>query len=142
MFTSLAGILALDITGKGVIHNALLEAFTIHARGLLKFLYPENPKSDDVIAEDFFPIALEWKKARPKKTKILKKAHERVGKEVAHLTYARQDVTPEKKPWPFLEILRDMEVSFKKFLQIVPEEFLGKRWEKEMGWIRKLRETT
>jgi hypothetical protein len=43
------------LIGQGIIGNALLESFTIHARALLDFLYPENPWPDDVIAEDFFP---------------------------------------------------------------------------------------
>ena len=39
MLWSLAKILATDNKGKGVIHNALLESFLIHARILIEFLY-------------------------------------------------------------------------------------------------------
>ena len=142
MLTSSARGLASGITGKGVIHNALLEAFTIHARVLLKFLYDENPRADDVVADDFFPTSQEWKEVRPKMTEILEKVHRRVGKEVAHLTYARQDVTPETKGWHYLQILNDIEVSFNEFLRIVPEELLGPRWENEREQIRKMRKNT
>ena len=142
MFKSLAKDLASGITGKGVIHNALLESFTIHARGLLKFLYAGDHKPDDVLADDFFPTSLKWKKVRPKMTKLLKTVRRRVAKEVAHLTYARLDVTPETKPWRFLQIADDMEVSFNEFLRIVPMEFLGERWESKKEWIKKMRETT
>ena len=38
MLWSLANILASDNQGKGVIHNALLESFLIHARILIEFL--------------------------------------------------------------------------------------------------------
>ena len=142
MFTTLARGMASGITGKGVIHNALLESFTIHARVLLKFLYDEDPKPDDVIADDFFPTSQKWKEVRPKMTEILEKVFWRVGKEVAHLTYARQDVTPETKGWHYLQILNDIEVSFKEFLRIVPMEFLGQRWENEKEQIRKMRKNT
>lgn len=142
MFTSLARGMASGITGKGVIHNALLESFTIHARVLLDFLYAKKPQPDDVIADDFFPTSQEWKEVRPKKTEVLEKVHKRVGKEVAHLTYARQDVTPEMKPWSYLQILHDIEVSFNEFLRIVPMEFLGERWENEKERIRKMRKDT
>ncbi len=142
MFTSLARGMASGIAGEGVINNALLEAFTIHARALLKFLYGQNPRADDVIADDFFPTSLEWKKVRPKMTKLLETVRTRVGKEVAHLTYARLDVNPETKPWRFLQILHDIDVSFKEFLRIVPMELLGKRWESDKEWIRKMRKNT
>ena len=134
--------MASGIAGEGVINNAFIESFTIHARGLLYFLYAGNPKSDDVIVDDFFPTSLKWKKARPGKTKILKKVHKRVAKEVAHLTYDRQDVTPEMKGWPFLQIAKDIKVALNEFLRIVPEELLGPRWENEREQIRKMRKNT
>ena len=142
MLTSLAKHMASGITGEGFINNAFLESFTIHARGLLYFLYDEKPKPDDVIADDFFPTSQKWKEARPEKTEVLEKVHKRVGKEVAHLTYARQDVTPEMKKWPFLQIANDIKVSFNEFLRIVPEELLGLRWKNEKEQIRKMRKNT
>jgi len=131
MLTSSARGLASGITGVGVLRNALLEAFTIHARVLLKFLYDENPRADDVIADDFFPTSQEWKEVRPEMTEILEPIYGRVGKEVAHLTYDRQYVTDEAKQWQYLQILHDIEVSFNEFLRIVPMELLGERWENE-----------
>ena len=142
MLTSLARGMASGIAGESVINNAFIESFTIHARRLLYFLYAGNPKSDDVIADDFFPTSLKWKKARPGKTKILKKVHRRVAKEVAHLTYDRQYVTPEMKKWPFLQIARDIEVSFNEFLRIVPMELLGERWDNKREQIREMRKNT
>jgi len=142
MLMEMANFLASGRTDDVRIKNSFIESFTIHARGLLKFLYGLSPKPDDVIANDFFPTSLEWKKVRPKMTKLLKKVPKRVGKEVAHLTYARQDVTPETKLWEYHQIAHDMEVRFNEFLQIVPEDLLGERWENEKEWIRKLRKTT
>jgi len=51
-----------------------------------------------------------------------------VGKEVAHLTYARQDVTPETKPWPFVEIVTEVNSIFSKFFDLIPHDLLGPRW--------------
>lgn len=128
MFISLANGLASGISGQGVINNALLESFTIHARLLLDFLYTEKPQKDDVIAQDFFDDPSIWHQVRPLKSEVLRKVHRRVAKEVAHLTYARQDVTPETKPWPFVEIANEVNEVFSKFLSAAPKELLGPRW--------------
>lgn len=129
MFKSLAYGLASGISGQGVINNALLESFTIHARILLDFLYAEQPKKDDVIAEDFFDDPKQWLNVRSKKSEKVKFVHKRVGKEIAHLTYARQDVTPETKPWPFIEIANEVNDVFTCFLHLIPLERLGSRWD-------------
>jgi hypothetical protein len=52
----------------------------------------------------------------------------RLAKGVAHLPYARQDVTPETKPWPFVEIANEVNEVFSKFLSAVPNEILGPIW--------------
>src|SRR6476620_6674648 len=99
MFISLANGLASGIFGEGPIVNALLESFVIHVRAIMDFLYAEIPQSDDVIAEDVFASPEEWKNMRPMLSEALSQATRRAGKEIAHLTYARLDVTPETKPW-------------------------------------------
>jgi hypothetical protein len=130
MFQSLANGLASGVFGQGVLANALLESFTVHARIMLDFLYPRNPQKDDVISDDFFyedPSV--WQEVRPPKSESLQKVHRRVAKEVAHLTYARQEVTPEAKPWPFLEIANEVTQVFSEFVNHVPEHLLGPRWQ-------------
>jgi len=102
MFNALANGLASGIVGEGPLSNAVLEAITVHTRILLDFLYAEKPQSDDVIAEDFFADPDIWANERPVKSELLAGVHRRVAKEVAHLTYARLDVTPDAKPWRFL----------------------------------------
>lgn len=111
------------------VRNALLESFTIHARVLLDFLYAEDPHRDDVIAEDFFQSPDVWLKARPQKPPSLDFISRRVGKEVAHLTYARQGVTPEAKSWPVQAILADFETVLRAFIELVPKNLLGVRWQ-------------
>ncbi len=128
MFSMMAQSLALGIAGASAMNNALLESFTIHARALFLFFYAEGPREDDVIAEDFFPHPEDWPKIRPAESPELKIAHERVGKQVAHLTYARLDVTPEAKPWPFIKINNELAALVKQFRETVPKDFLGTRW--------------
>lgn len=102
-------------------HNALLESFIIHARVLLDFLYSSRRKPDDVIAQDFLDNASAWLQQRPKKSRLLKTSHKRVGKELAHLTYARLAVTPDEKQWQFVDIANEIGGVLKKFLRLVPE---------------------
>jgi hypothetical protein len=126
MLESLAQAMASGVFGQGVLNNAVLESFTLHTRILLDFLYAkEAPRSDDVIAEDFFQDPEQWKSVRPEKSETLNMIHTRVGKEVAHLTYARLKVTPEAKQWPFLQIANELRAVFNKFLEIVPKELLA-----------------
>jgi hypothetical protein len=102
MLTSTANGLISEITNGSSLHNALLESFTIHARCLVDFLYPiANPRSDDVVAEDFAP---NWRAVRPPKPPVLNKLNLEVGKQIAHLTYRRISVTEEAKGWKFKEI--------------------------------------
>jgi hypothetical protein len=96
--------------------NALLEAFLIHFRCVLEFLYPKN-RPDDVVASDFFNDPDEWERVRgKKKPTLLKDAEKRANKEVAHLTYKRT-MNPADKAWNVSEIARELQVVFDKFRQ-------------------------
>jgi hypothetical protein len=115
----------LDLEGENdvrrwAIRNALVESFTVHARILLDFLFSTEPKPDDVIAEDFFDNGSTWLQYRPAKTQLLATIHKRVGKEVAHLTYARLAVIPEAKQWHFVNIANQISAVLEKFLRLVP----------------------
>jgi hypothetical protein len=70
-----------------LVHNAEIEAFTIHVRQLIDFLWTdreERPKSTDAFASDYF-AAGEWAKLRPERPAILSEAlHRKVGWGVAH----------------------------------------------------------
>ena len=130
MFEALAQSMALGIAGRGnVINSAFLESFTIHVRVLIGFFYSENPREDDIIADDFFSISGEWQSIRPPKTELLDKAKRRADKEVAHLTYTRLDITPEQKNWEFVKIFNDIQVIVEVFLNNVPIDLLGSKWE-------------
>ncbi len=128
MLSSLANGIASGIPGQGPIANALLESFVIHVRAIMDFLYADNPQADDVIAEDFFGDPEQWKKTRPALSQSLSQAKRRAGKEVAHLTYARLDVTPETKPWSFVQIANEISTVMNVFLQNVPKDKMDSQW--------------
>lgn len=128
MLKALANGIASGIAGQGPIANALLESFVIHVRAVMDFLYADKPQVDDVIAEDFFDTPEHWTKMRPTLSELLSQAKRRAGKEVAHLTYARLDVTPETKPWPFIQIADEISAVINTFLENVPKNKLGSRW--------------
>lgn len=130
MFNSLAQAMLSGVLGNSVLNNAVLESFTLHARGLLDFLYATKPQSDDVIAEDFFDSPSDWAAIRPNKTKLLMSVHKRVGKEVAHLTYERLNITAEEKQWQFGQIMIDLNNVFRVFLNNVTKDKLAPSWEK------------
>ena len=129
MFMSLANALGTGIFGQGVLNNAILESFTVHARLLLDFLYSDHPKADDVIAEDFLEDPSAWQDQRPQQSQTVAAVHRRVGKEVAHLTYARHEITPEAKLWPFAAIAQEFEATFSRYLALVPLDLLSPRWD-------------
>jgi hypothetical protein len=130
MFQALAQTMALGITGRGnVINSSLLESFAIHVRALIGFFYSDGHRKDDIIAEHFFTNPSDWQKICPQKTELLDRAKKRADKEVAHLTYTRLNITPEQKHWDFLKIYNDLQVLIELFLNSIPVEVLGSKWE-------------
>lgn len=116
------------ILGEGPLNNAVLEAFVVHARNLIYFLFATKAKQDHVIAADFFENADLWTKNRPSKSAYLKKAEIRANKEIAHLSYERIKVTPETKPWEFNKLSNAINEVFGIFFEKVPKHLLGNRW--------------
>lgn len=114
--------LASGIAGESVLKNALLESFLLHSRILLAFLYYDNPRNDDVIAENFVS---DWALNRPPESPIFKEIHFRVGKEIAHLTYKRLSVTEETKQWRFLDIAEEVSRVLHIFVRRAPDRYLG-----------------
>lgn len=78
-----------------------LESWAVHTRCLLEFLWHDRGRHPgDAFATDFCKPG-EWKSIRgalpPTLSQIVQE--NRVGREVAHLTYHRSAVKPEKKVW-------------------------------------------
>ncbi len=120
MLWSLANILASDNQGKGVIHNALVESFLLHARILIEFLYKNKPYKDTVRASQYFTSDSPWKSIRPQKTELLEKTEKDAHKHLAHLTYTRLQ---KKKRWPYIEIANDIQAVLQVFRENLPNDF-------------------
>ena len=134
MFRTMALVLFHGFLGKrGPIHNAVLESFGIHVRGLLDFLYAEKPGEDDVVAEHYFSTYQEWHNARPEISDYLRKARRRVNKEMAHLTYTRLSVGGEAKGWDVPLLASEIERVLKVFIELVPKDRLGESWKRSPG---------
>ncbi len=113
--------------GDAVVQNALLESFTVHARGLLDFLYGKRRKRDDALASDFF-VDTTWEQGRPARSGRLGEVNRRVGKEIAHLTYSRATVTERAKGWDISAMYMEMAQVFGLFVRLVPEETIGREF--------------
>ena len=127
MLSETANALSSGISERGWRLNSLLETFVLHVRAVSDFFYAERKKEDDVLAADFFPDG-RWASLRPNETDLLKRARNRAHKEIVHLTYERLNVTPETKPWPFLEIVRDVDSVLRVFLENIPTQLLNEEW--------------
>ena len=128
MLHSTAAGLESGIADQVLLKNALIESFVVHVRAMIDFLYPNGPKNDAVIAADYFRAQGEWEKLRPDQSEILKKAKKRADKEIAHLTYARQYVSKEKKGWHCLKISHEIQGITDIFLSNIDKNKLGDRW--------------
>ena len=123
-------LLATQAFGESVLSNALIESLTIHARALIHFLYPSGQLADsDVLAEDFFDDSKCWLTIRPEEPTAFGRARGRVNKEIAHLTYDRQLVTPELKGWDFVALGNAILEVLQVFLAAVPRHLLCGRWQ-------------
>ena len=131
MFHSLVAGLASGVAGEGPICNAMVESFAIHTRNLADFFYPKRTRPDDVVAAHYFDSSDTWEKLCPPASEVLSAARKKADKEIAHLTYTRQKVTPEKKPWRFVELSQQIQPAIDAFCRSVPKELLGERWNQD-----------
>jgi hypothetical protein len=117
MFESTASWLRGASSGTPItLRNAVLESFTVHLRALIDFFYPCAPRSDDIIASDY---VLGWQAgAMPPE---LENARDRTNKEIAHLTYRRNDVGPAAKGWAIASLTGLMFAVIAQFAEVVPE---------------------
>jgi hypothetical protein len=91
--------------------HAALEAFVIHLRNLIDFIYldpqpdpgEQKARDTDVVAADF---CANWKVKRGKISPTLAAANRRADKELAHLTTERKPGSSKDKEWR-VEDLRD-----------------------------------
>ncbi len=102
-----------------------LEAFVLHARALEHFIFRDREhrgaREGDGLAVDYFaPKA--WRGLCPPKETTLDPLSTRVGKEVAHITYARTVATEEMKQWRFAQIAGSIGRPLRVFIDNVDPE--------------------
>jgi hypothetical protein len=122
MFFNLAGMLsqpsrkvvANSVDQARIINNSLVEAFGIHVRNVVDFLYIDNPRPSDVVATDFFSQG-QWQALRPVITQNLENARTRANKELAHLTTDRISGTNPTKDWAFADLANEVRTIVQLF---------------------------
>ncbi len=97
-----------------LVKNSVIEAFTIHARTVAEFLYPDRPdaprRPSDVTAKQYVRDVGPWVKARGPVPAVLQEVFTRTAKEIAHLTTGRHPFGAAEKSWkpdPILDALRE-----------------------------------
>jgi len=95
--------------------NTLLESFAVHSRNLFDFFYTENRYKDDILANDFIIKKKEFKSKRTKK-RILENLTNKANKQIAHLTYSRNNYNRSTKGWSVSAITKNMNKTILSFL--------------------------
>lgn len=115
-----------EVTENGLLRNAMLDSFLIHARALVDFFYrkPEHP--DDVVAGHYFSGTEKavWEEHYSENPAWFENTRTQINKGVAHISDARR-----KDSWDFLLIEREISKAFDNFVNCVSLDLLGTRWE-------------
>lgn len=89
-----------------IFRNVVVESFAIHVRNVVDFLYPNNVKPTDVLADDFFPQGMR-SPAFPSLSSKLREARERAHKQVSHLTTGRLSGNVPGKAWAIGDLVKE-----------------------------------
>ncbi|MEN9406914.1 MAG: hypothetical protein RLZZ455_130 [Candidatus Parcubacteria bacterium] len=108
--------------------NILLESFAIHSRNLFDFFYTK-PKKDDISAGDYLSRKKEFILKRTKK-KVLKNLTRKTNKQIAHLTYSRNNYNSHTKGWGVISINKFMNQTIIAFLECLERD--------QKDWFREL----
>jgi hypothetical protein len=107
--------------------NALLESFLVHARCLRDFLWHTRSKrhSKDAFALDFCDPGV-WERERGEVPPALAEigSRQRMGRELAHLTYNRTDVAPDAKLWACGDVCFEIVDALNQFVFFARSEAL------------------
>jgi hypothetical protein len=124
--------------------NALIEAFTLHVRQLIGFLWPEHVREGDALAAHYFAPG-QWERLCPERPGVIDAGlFNKIGWGVAHLTYGRARGTSKDKQWAFLQIGQALAPALRCFLDNVdpsklePEDYNHMRDSVEafQCWVR------
>ena len=108
-----------------LVANAMLHSFLLATRNLCKFLYSYKPYPNDIIAEDFFDNADDWKKLRPASVPEFEEGSlaGMISARLLHLTYERAEGT--KPTWGGFRIAWELRKSLEVFVARVKPERLS-----------------
>jgi hypothetical protein len=114
------------------VEMALVESFALHARSLVDFFFKDKGRPDDALAAHYFEPGA-WKDLRPAPGPWIREVKhpelDRVGKEIAHLTYHRVTLAERAKGWPVAQIAGAVGAIMRAFVEnvsarnVVPEFF-------------------
>lgn len=122
---------------RETVQNALVESFTVHTRALIDFLYAEPGREEsrkhvnDVFAYHFFTTG-EWAAMKRQTNGLkdptagsndmkLRAARERVGGEIAHLSYGRLEPDNQGRLWETGAIVATLREDLCTFIDQMPE---------------------
>jgi hypothetical protein len=94
----------------------------------LQFFFPHKARNDDVVAADFLDGILTCRANFTEMPEAIKRVNSRVGVEIAHLSYARLEVTPEAKVWNVPAIHTAMMQLVRSFARHAPADRLAPNW--------------
>ena len=116
-----------DLTEIGLLRNAVLDSFLIHVRALVNFFYRKPNRETDVVAGDYLCGSERkyWDEHYSGDPDWFKDIRIRIDKGLAHISYERQ-----KGAWDSGIIEREIDKAFGEFINRVPLDLLGTRWEK------------
>jgi hypothetical protein len=101
--------------------NALLESWALHVRNLLSFLYDDRPSKGAAIAGDFVD---DWVAIRGAKPDVLRVAHLKASKEMAHILWHRIQLDDDQKLWHTEPIVLELGAALRSFLKAAPDSSL------------------
>jgi hypothetical protein len=110
----------------GLLRNAVLDSFLIHARALVDFFYRKS-KYGSVVASDYLSgeEKTHWEKCYSKDPDWFNGVRRRINRGVAHISYDRH-----RDAWDYGLIERGISAAFNEFVKRVSIDLLGARWER------------
>lgn len=101
---------------NGMLKNAMLESFLIHARNLIDFLYLDEPKWEgDVLAVHYFAEFKQWIDKRGKIPGWLDKTRKKANKLLNHITLSRIKEYKHDRGWQVEKIKERIDQVFNLF---------------------------
>ncbi len=87
------------------------------------FLWREHGRPDDGFAADYFPAG-RWADLRPEKEETVRGVDDRVGAEIAHISYKRIRVVDDERWWRYGQIAASIGRCLREFVRNVPDELV------------------